>query len=214
MVCWGIDVGAKALHGVALDATLRLVGNAEFKATDLDAVTERLAGAAVVAIDAPAALSTRPHHDDPAISPKFRAARCGEVALGRDHGYWVPFVSPTDRAAPWMQVGFALFATVRERVTDQVIEVYPHACFRELARGAQLPKKTTPAGIARRVELLRTAGLDPTDLELWSHHALDAAVAALTAVQRLAGTAVAAGCDPGDGRHHDGSTIWLPVPDS
>src|ERR1700761_5500613 len=107
MVCWGIDVGAKALHGVALDETHTVVACETFDAADPGAVAKRLSGAAVVAIDAPAGLRPAPHRDDPdeALSPKFGAARCAEVALGREHGYWVSWVSPTHDPQPWIQVG-------------------------------------------------------------------------------------------------------------
>ena len=65
-----------------------------------------------VAIDAPSALSPLRHADDESLAPKFRVARCGEIALGRDRGVWVPWVSPCEGGdvAPWIAVGLSLFA--------------------------------------------------------------------------------------------------------
>jgi predicted nuclease with RNAse H fold len=211
-VCWGIDVSATALHCVAVDERLRLVDSGVFDAGDIGSLRDRIAGAAVVAIDAPASLSTEPHRNDRAISRKFQAARCGEVALGRDRGYWVPWVSPVDEPPGWMRVGLELYAAVEAEAGSTAIEVYPHACFRELAHGARLPKKTTAAGVVRRVELLREVGLDTPSLQMWSHDALDAAVAAVTAAELHQGAAAKVTCRAGDDIDHDGSAIWLPVP--
>src|SRR4051794_15523956 len=77
----GIDVGAAALHCVALDRDGRVAGARVVSAADVRDLPRLLAGAAVVALDAPAAPSTLPHRDDASLAPKFRAARCAEVAL-------------------------------------------------------------------------------------------------------------------------------------
>jgi predicted nuclease with RNAse H fold len=96
------------------------------------------------------------------------------------------------------------------------IEVYPHAAFAELAGGRRLPSKARPAGVERRVALLRTEVGDVPHLGMWSHDGLDAAAAALVAVDRCAGSAVEAGPRPGDPVDDagelvdDGSRIWLP----
>lgn len=84
-----------------------------------------------------------------------------------------------------------------------VIEVYPHACFRVLA-GKKLASKQTAAGTAERVSLLQEAGLEIQGLEMWSHDSLDAAVAALVAQRKSIGSATAVSCG------HDDSAMWLP----
>lgn len=183
------------MHVAALDGGTRL---REFDSGDLAGVVGEVAAAGVVAIDAPAQLSTRPHAVDEALSPKFRRARCCEVALGREQGIWVPWVAPSERPAdPWMEVGFELFAALGARA----VEVYPYAAFRVLAGGERLPKKTTREGRAARAELLRRAGVEPPDR---SHHFLDAAVAAVTAQCVADGSALRVTCG------HDASAIWLP----
>lgn len=155
-----------------------------------------------VAIDAPSALSSSAHADDAALAPKFRAARCGEIALGREAGVWVPWVSPPVDAvdvAGWITVGLALFAALSAAGHDPV-ETYPHAVFRSLA-GGRVAAKSTAAGRAERVGLLRRAGIGEVTLPLWGHDGLDALAAALVAA------------DPGArpfGCGHDGSSIWLP----
>ena len=163
-------------------------------------------GATAIAIDAPAALSTAPHGEDPTISGKFRSARCCEIALGREHRLWVPWVTPVAGAPvpDWMQVGFRLY---RELTTKRhaPIEVYPHAGFRLLS-SASLPKKTTLAGVRERVARLEAQGIVAPWMGLWSHDALDATLAALLALRAVDGTAVAVGCG------HDDSAIWIPQP--
>lgn len=164
-----------------------------------------MSDAATVAIDAPAAPSTAPHRDDEALSRKFRPARCAEIELGRSFGVWVPWVTPTadGPAPPWMQVGFRLFELLAGSPSS-VIEVYPYAGYRRLARGRPLPPKSTPQGLKARVDLLRENGLMAPRLEMWSHDSLDAAMAALIALRRSLGRATEASCG------HDGSAIWLP----
>ena len=155
-----------------------------------------------VAIDAPSALSAGAHAEDAALAPKFRAARCGEVALGREHGVWVPWVSPpvgADEVAGWIVVGLALFEAFGVAGIDAV-ESFPQAVFRSLA-GGRVPAKSSAEGLARRVELLRGAGVVEATLPLWGHDGLDAAACAVVAADPLA-RAVTCG--------HDGSAIWLP----
>ena len=155
-----------------------------------------------VAIDAPAALSPGAHADDRTLAPKFRAARCGEVALGRDAGVWVPWVSPpvgTADVAGWIAVGLGLFADLGA-AGFTCVETFPHAVFRLLA-GGRVPAKSSPEGLARRVALLRGAGVEEPTLPLWGHDGLDAAACALVAADPAA-RAVTCG--------HDGSAIWLP----
>lgn len=110
-----------------------------------------------------------------------------------------------------MEVGLELHASLRAATKATVIEVYPHACFRMLAGGAALPKKSSAAGAARRVDLLRQRGLTAQCLEMWSHYAVDAAVAAVTAVQRYDGKALEVLCGEESGCEPDGSRMWLPA---
>ena len=201
----GIDVGASRLHLVALDEDGAVLAGEVLPADDLGAAVDWVRRFAPdrVAVDAPSALSPGAHADDVSLAPKFRAARCGEIALGREAGVWVPWVSPPIGAsdvAAWIEVGLALFAALAGAGLDAV-ETYPHAVFRTLAGGPQVPAKSSPAGLARRGELLRSAGVTEPTLPLWWHDGLDACAAAL----------VAAAPDPqvltcG----HDGSSIWLP----
>lgn len=200
----GIDVGADRLHCVAFDARRRAFGRA-YLPNELEHLCEWLAHAEVIAIDAPAQVSCRPHADDPLISQKFREARCAEIALGRDFGVWVPFVAPSSRpAAPWMETGFALYQALAELQDPRLVEVYPYGCFRALAALKQLPKKMSMLGVRRRVELLRAAGVQVEHLSMWSHDALDAGAAAVTARDVAGGMAIRVTCG------HDDSAIWLP----
>lgn len=177
------------------------------EATDVDGVVAFVRDVgddiARVAVDAPSALSPLAHADDVSLAPKFRAARCGEIALGREAGVWVPWVSPpADRTSPvagWIEVGLAVFRALRGAGVEAV-ETYPHAVFRALAGGRRIPGKSTPDGRRERVALLRAAGIVEPTLPFWDHDGLDACAAAL----------VAASTDPrvltcG----HDGSSIWL-----
>jgi predicted nuclease with RNAse H fold len=201
----GIDVGVDRLHAVAVDEELRVVRSAVFAALELRALVDCLDDSAVIAIDAPAQLSTAPHADEEALSPKFRLARCAEIGLGRDFGIWVPWVTPT--TAPesgWMATGFALYRELRAAGADP-IEVYPHGAFRVLVRPAPLPKKQTVPGIQARVAALQKLGIDEPSLAMWSHDGLDALVGAVVARGHAEGTARAATCG------HDGSAIWLPA---
>ena len=200
----GIDVGASRLHAVALrDGVVLATAVLDVEPAGVVEWVRSLKTAVErVAIDAPSALSTGAHRDDTGLAPKFRAARCGEVALGREHGVWVPWVSPpigAPQVAGWIVAGLALFDALGGAGFDAV-ETFPHAVFRTLA-GAKVPPKSTPAGVARRVELLQAAGVDDVSLPLWGHDGLDAAAAALVAADPSA-RAVTCG--------HDGSAVWLP----
>lgn len=214
MLFCGVDVGSRALHCVGLNENYEVAACAVFDPDDVAQTCSWMEEAAVIAIDAPAELSIGAHLNDPdtKLSSKFRRARCAEVALGRQHGYWVPWVTPTAvDPGTWMAVGLELHDAVRRATPATVIEVYPHACFGMLAGGAVLPKKNSAAGTARRVELLRQRGLTARCLEMWSHDALDATVAAVTAVQCYAGQAIEVVCAKASGCEPDGSRMWLPV---
>jgi predicted nuclease with RNAse H fold len=200
----GIDPSASAVHCVILDDARQVVDGCVLPpdpAVGLAAVTAR---ATAIAIDAPAALSTAPHVDDPSVSRKFRTARCCEIALGREYRLWVPWVTPVAGAAVpgWMQVGLQLYAQLTAD-GHRPIEVYPHAGFQLLA-GSRLPKKTTLGGIRQRVACLEGQGVTAPWMGLWSHDALDATLAALLALRATEGTAFAVGCG------HDNSAIWIP----
>jgi predicted nuclease with RNAse H fold len=202
----GIDVGARSLHCAALDEGGRILGSAVLPADDGTRLRAWCAGAAVVAVDAPESPSTAPHVVDAGLSPKFRAARCAEIELGRRHGCWVPWVAP--QAAPfpsWMESGFAVYETLRGQGAARLIEVYPYAGFRALA-GERLPRKQTAAGRQARAEVLARAGVREDRRAARSHDTLDALMAALVARDCGAGRARAVSCG------HDGSAIWLPAP--
>ena len=153
----GIDLGASAIHVVGLTASpgprLTITAAQTFAAADLDAVVALARDASDIAIDAPAQLSVAPHRDDASISPKFRTARCGEIALGQVAGIWVPWVTPHDvaKVAGWMQVGFDLWQALRDD-GHEPMEVYPAGVFRVLA-GRVPPRKTTHAGVHARIDL-------------------------------------------------------------
>lgn len=198
----GIDVGADRVHCVRLreaDITTRVFG-----AGDIDAVLEWMDDAECIAIDSPDRLSTGKHENDLELGAKFRSGRCAEVALGREHRLWVPWVTPrAEPVPPWMGVGFTLFAAFLA-AGRTCIEVYPHACFHRLAAGGRLANKRSAQGSRQRVDLLWARGFDADHVEMWSHDAIDAAVAALTAADWCRGTAVGVTCG------HDDSRIWLP----
>jgi predicted nuclease with RNAse H fold len=200
----GIDVGAQSLHCARLDERGRPSGASVFSAGRVDDFCAWLDGAAVVSIDAPAQLSTAPHGDDPTLSPKFRMARCAEIALGRDFGYWVPWVTPADKPSPWMATGLRVHEQLQE-LRVPILETFPYAGFRELANRTRPPKKQTVAGAEARVTLLRQAGVQVEHLQMWSHDSIDAVLGALVALHYHRGTARRAGCG------HDDSAIWLPA---
>jgi hypothetical protein len=183
---------------------------AVFPAGDVPALVAWAAGARVAAIDGPDGPSTGAHAADATLAPKFRVARTGEVALGRHHGLWVSWATPPELPpGGWMDVAARLH---RALAADgiEALEVYPHGAFRELAGGERLPSKRTADGRARRAALVAAEIVDPERLIGGSHHALDAAAAALVAADRVAGVAVAAGPRAGDPPGDDGSRIWLP----
>jgi predicted nuclease with RNAse H fold len=199
----GIDVGARELHLAALDGG----GVAETAAVDvgeLDTLRRLCKDATAVAIDAPAAPSSAPHVDDESLAPKFRAARCAEIDLGRRHGSWVPWVAPLSPPFPdWITAGFAVYAAL-SGAGRALLEVYPYACFRALAGGRRPARKQTAAGRRDRIELLRRAGVPPAGVAGLSHHGLDAVVAAVVARDQKRGQAERVTCG------HDRSAIWLP----
>jgi hypothetical protein len=208
----GVDVGARRLHAVSLDAGLHVTGASIVDARELDALVDWAGGATVVAIDAPDRPSTGAHADDSSVARKFRSGRCAEVALGLQHGAWVPWVTP-ERPGPgtWIAVGIALFSALAARSGAETVEVFPHAAFRSLADGATTLRKTTVEGARRRAALLRRAGVRAPDLELWAHDPLDALAGALVAAHRGREQAVRVACARHAEGGGDGSAIWLPA---
>jgi predicted nuclease with RNAse H fold len=200
----GIDLSSTRIHLVGLDDGRRIIRAEVLSPTEPDRLIQCVEGAASIAIDAPDRFSAGPHRHDDSLAPKFRTARCGEIALGRDFGIWVPWTTPMTNPLPsWMAVGFAIYELLRAHGHEPV-ETYPHAAFRRLG-GGTIPSKQTISGIRQRASLLRSAGLEAGFLEMWSHDGVDAAVAAIVAHDRFGGRATAATCG------HDGSAIWLPA---
>lgn len=199
----GIDVAGDELHCVELAPHGAVTRNEVVPAGDLERIVSWASTVGCVAIDAPAAPSTEPHRDDPELSPKFARARCCEIALGRERGIWVPWVPPsTPPFAAWIAVGFELHAALAGVAV--ALETFPHAVFRTLA-GSRIPPKTKRAGIDARVAILHAVGVREASLSMWDHDGLDAAAAAVVALQHAAGAAEPVACG------HDGSAIWLPA---
>lgn len=201
----GIDLGASTVHVVVLDVLGAPTETAVLSvSSEMDALREICAGATQIAIDAPSAPTSGAHVGDTTVAAKFRSGRCAEVALGLEHKIWVPWVTPAREAMPgWMLAGISVFDALRAD-GHRPVETFPHAAFRMLA-GGRLPSKKTAAGVRARAEALRAAGTDAPGLEMWSHDALDACVAAVVARGVERGTSLAVGCG------HDGSAIWIPM---
>lgn len=208
----GMDLGESAIHlvGMAEDGAVTF---AEVLPTgDLEEALSRIGVDIWAAIDAPDEQRDPRHLEDLTLSPKFRPARCAEIALGEQRGYWVPWVTPrSGEVCPgWMKTGFETWRTTL-RVGIRTIEVYPHAAFRVLAGGRQLAKKSTAVGGAMRIKLLERVGVSADFLAMWSHDSVDAAVAAVVARDARLGLADEVRCAQGDAVAHDGSAIWLPA---
>jgi predicted nuclease with RNAse H fold len=199
----GVDVGARKVHVVVIDGRSRVVRAEAVPASEMERLLGLLGPVTGVAVDSPGAWSTAPHAGGETIARKFRLGRCGEIALGRDYGIWVPWSTPpTPQPGTWMATGIELFDILRAAGHDPV-EAYPYGGFRLLA-GGRLPKKTTVEGRAARAGLLRSADVEVEALEK-SPDFLDAALVALVARHRSLGTARVATCG------HDQSGIWLPA---
>jgi predicted nuclease with RNAse H fold len=200
----GIDLGGDWLHCVSLDGDGRLARSGLLPAGQLDRVIDWAAKAQVLAVDAPAQLSVAPHINDETLSPKFQRARCAEIALGRERRVWVSWVTPLEcPESGWISTGLRVHEALQE-LGVPVLEIYPHGGYRELAGGAQLPKKQTAEGLQARARLLIAAGVQGDHLDMWSHDGLDALLGALVALHYGRGDAIRIGCG------HDESAIWLP----
>jgi len=206
----GIDLGATAIYAVKLDGAdgLPVVVDARvFLPDDLDILAQFCDGATAVAIDAPAALSANPHGDDENLPPKFRPARCCEVASLRAAGVPpVPWITPLVGAEVpgWMQTGFRVWEALRGHAP---MEVYPYACFYRLNGGKRPVSKQKAEGRLHRIDLLRAHLELPVGANVWSHDGLDAAVAALVAHQGREGAAQV----PHECVNFDGSELWVPA---
>jgi len=155
-------------------------------------------GADRVAIDAPSGPSAGAHLADESVAPKFRSGRCSEIPVaGIPPVSWVTPMA--GRPTPgWMGSGFELWAALRE-AGHEPVETFPAACYHLLNGRRWPPRKTLPAGLTRRVELLASAGLAvPAG---WGHDDLDAAVAAVVAAR---GRTLVHDCPA-----PDGSVLWL-----
>jgi hypothetical protein len=113
----GADVGARKIHLVAVDRRLCVAGTALFAGDDVADAAEWSRDAALVAVDAPAELSEEPHRGEDGLSPKFRRARCAEIAPGAELGIWVPWVAPPSEPPAWMETGLAFYAELGKRGT-------------------------------------------------------------------------------------------------
>lgn len=208
-VVLGIDVATDRLNWLVLGDDGTFIDGDVCQADSLERLIGFARRAGVIAIDAPAQLSTSPHdqpqHKDEHLSNKFQRARCAEIALGRNYRIWVPWVGPTEApTGGWIAAGLNLYSQLAAASDAELIEVFPHAAFRVLRRSGKLEKKTSVAGIHQRVDALRDVGLTCAHTVLWSHDSLDAAVAAIVARDRLNRTAVRVTCG------HDSSALWLP----
>lgn len=207
----GIDVAAAGLHVVGVDRDRRVVLGRLVPPDGLTALFADLDPSLWVAIDAPDRQRPPLHAGDESLAPKFRRARCAEIALGSQRGFWVPWVTPApgDACPAWMLTGFQAWRAAENRF-GRGLEVYPYAAFRVLAGVTRLEKKQTVAGLRQRMAILEGAGLGAELLELWSHDALDAAMAALVARAARLGLADRIECTPEGPHGHDDSAIWLP----
>ena len=200
----GVDVGAAGVVCVSLDRESRVDEARTFTAAAEAA--EWAVKHEVVCIDAPAQTSRGAHVPADGLSRTFSEARCAEIALGRDYGIWVPWVTPVEPpASGWMAVGLELFQAM-EASGAHAAEVFPYGIFRLLAGEAKLPKKSTLVGLHARRQLLEAAGASGPHLAAWSHDAIDALAGAVVARDIANGTARRATCG------HDDSAIWLPAP--
>jgi predicted nuclease with RNAse H fold len=204
----GIDVGERLLHCALVDGAGKVLDCTTLPAGEPETLVDWCDGVRFVAVDAPEAPSTAPHAQGRELAPKFRAARCAEIELGVRHGSWVSWVAPSAAPFPrWMEVGFGVYRTLGRLPRAELLEVYPHAIFRELAGGRRMPRKQSQPGRRERAELLARAGLSRGALAPPpSHDVLDALAAALVALDRSRGRARRVGC------RHDESAIWLPGP--
>jgi predicted nuclease with RNAse H fold len=201
----GIDLGADRIQCVALDDERQVAGAWLFTADELDGLVAALESVRAVGVDAPAQLSALPHRGDARLPPKFQVARCAEIALGRQYGYWVPWVAPAESPEGWIATGLLVYEALADAGL-RTVEVFPYAGFRALDPLTRLPKKTSIEGLRERIDRLEKVGVQATDIAAWSHDGLDALLAAVIARDAVHGTGRRVTCG------HDDSAIWLAAP--
>jgi predicted nuclease with RNAse H fold len=206
----GIDVAARRPMDVAvLDARLRVLA------------LERVSGPEAVAAYV---IEHWPHADVAIDSPPCHAHR---LLPAKDYrvSEWelmrrgiALYPTPPRDARPWMQAGFRLFERLKaagwrhfegEPMPDGpvVCEYYPYAAFCALA-GAFVPRKNTPAGRTRRLELLAQAGVAGNIAALRVDQ-IDALAGAVTARRLRAGRAAWYG-DRREGVLVTPNALWAP----
>jgi hypothetical protein len=203
----GIDLGSRTTWFVVAERSptgWRVADGGCLDAGEDDRLRSVCRGA-TVAVDAPPAPSEGLHAGDDRVAAKFRAARCSEVGL-RLAGHAVPWVTPAAGATmpAWMTAGFAVWSAASS-AAHEVLEVFPHAVFAELA-GHRLPRKQTTEGRRARLRALAREVSLPAGADLWGHDAIDAAGAAVVAAHRIDGVARPAACG-----WHDHQPMWLPA---
>jgi predicted nuclease with RNAse H fold len=204
----GIDVGARVFHTVVLSLDARLVAVSRFASPSAleEGLTRVAPHGGVVAVDAPLRTSEglmadtefRATLTPPPPDGRYLTYRVCDYELAR-RGlplYLVPYRYPD--CPGWMRAGFAVYdvllGTGRWSLFDggplqnQVAEVYPFAAFATL-QGLIPPPKHTPAGRAARLAALSGRLANSAELSSLSHHELDAAAAALTALALRIGDA-------------------------
>jgi hypothetical protein len=205
-VAVGIDLGATAIYAVSVVVeSMSVVDARVFVPYGLDALVEFCAGSSAVAIDSPGGPSLGAHRTDPTLPPKFRTARCSEVASWEAPDVpAVPWTTPEASVVPpsWMATGFRVWQALGHL---RPMEVYPYACFYRLNGSTRPPSKQKLEGRLRRIELLGSRLVLPLGIEMWSHDGLDATVAALAAAEGRDGADLV----PHQCARHDGSELWV-----
>jgi len=204
----GIDVGAREFHAILLSP------NAEWLASQRFATPAALAAwvsasapdGGGIAIDAPVRTT-----EGLMLDPDYRATVSPPPPAGRYLTYRECDYQLARRGLPlyrvpprypdcpgWMRAGFAVYDALLRTgqwslfdggaARDRLAEVYPFAAFAVLL-GHIPPRKSTPAGRAARIAALRDRLHGAAELDGRSHHELDAAAAAVTALALRAGQA-------------------------
>lgn len=197
----GIDVGAGRVDVALVE---RVDGSRlGFRSLATGPVGELtgLCGRAVrVGVDAPGGPSAGAHVGDLAVAAKFRSGRCSEIPVAGVPP--VPWVTPgaASEAPGWMLTGFDVCRALTSSGLE-VVETFPAAAFHRLNGGRWPPRKTTPAGRSRRLELLSEAVVLPAGSSDWTHDQVDAVACAVVAA---AGRPAPHRCD-----RPDGSVMWV-----